>query len=354
MFSLSFFRSSRAFAIDISDVSIRLLQVRGTTPPVDAMVFGERSLPDGYMENGIIKNQQGLAKEIETVFAEAKPNSPKVKKVVAKIPEAQTYFHHFTFPASLNEDQLEIELYKRVEETIPFTMADMASDYQVHPLGEELLSVIFAATPLDVVRSYEETFALAGLDLVALEPESAALARAIVSPSMLQTGKGIVLFDIGGRGTNVIIVDEFGIQLSVARPEGGKMVTTLLAEKKKAKPSEAEQLKVKKGMADPTVRAVVNELLVQPLAGEFSAAKEYYERTHGKKITHAFFAGGSSSLKGFVEAMQELLGVPCERVSSPLRDDPQEMPPTEVAVVAGLAMRASRLTPGINFVVPLE
>lgn len=340
------FSSKKAFAIDISDDGIQVLETAGLTKSIAS--FAHAELPPGIMQDGRIVDQEKLAAAIRETVARAAPRPPKMTCVVAELPESQTYLHHITLEAGVEQKDLADIVMARAEEAIPLDLEASAWDYQILTRTKESLEIMFAAAPAEIVESYEQTLALAGLDLKVLELESLALTRAVLDPTKLAAGTAAVVIDIGGRFTTIAIVDAQGLQLSATMHVAGESFTEAISKKMKSKPEEAEALKREQGFGDATAGDAMRKPLKE-IAEEVAAASAYYTRTKNRQVGQAYLAGGSSALPGLDAEMSAMLGIPVALGTPPFSVD--GLQPHQIAVVAGLALRARKLSPGINFIV---
>ncbi|MFA4954789.1 MAG: pilus assembly protein PilM [Patescibacteria group bacterium] len=345
----NFFHFSRpqAFALDFSDLKLRLLEVRIRGKNCSATSFKSVKIPEGIMEHGLIRDQNFLAELIQDTYEHAQPRRPLSKKVVAELPEAQTFLHHFHLPRELEKEALEKELLRQVEMTIPFGLSDMAWDYTVLNASGELKNILFAAASAEVVEAYEHTLALAGLHLVALEPESSALTRSIAPQHSIEPGKAYALIDFGGSYSSTLFVDAEGIELSLTHETGGLILTQAVAKELKIFDDAAELRKCEKGFNDKEVGTCA-EVFLQPIVKEFEQARAYVERLTGNKVVKIILCGGMSQMPGLGEYMGKTLKLPTEQAVIPLKLE--GINPTELSVVTGSALRGSKLSGGLNFI----
>lgn len=347
-FFTSLFHKPLGFALDFSDSAVHLLEVRGRGAN-DVTASGRFEIPAGIVEDGRILDQAKLADVIRRAHAEAVPRPPITNRVVACLPESQTYITRFAIDRTVAQKDLEQAIADRGAQILPVNLDDHAWDHQILATTESSYEILFAATPADLVETYEQTLGLAGLKLEVLEPESMALLRALVEPAKFAKDVAVLVFDIGGRTSTMAFVDALGLQLSVTVSIAGHAMTDAVSKKLKISLAEAEKRKVKKGFTDKDcVDAMRNA--INPLLEEATRARTYYEKTSGRKVQRMIVAGGSSVLPGIDAEFEKAMGVPVEKGASPYNVRGFES--RQIAVPAGLALRATNLEQGINFIVP--
>jgi len=348
MFMWPFSSRPKAFAIDFSDNALRVLEVRGISRPLKPSSFIKIGIPEGMIVDGVINDQQVVADILAEKLATAQPRPPRSHRVAAELPESHIFLHHFQLPKELKGEDLEIALVEQVNQTMPIELENMAWDFQLLRSSEEGHNILFAAAPAELVESYEHTLALAGLELVSLEPESLALLRAVIDPKIAAPEEMVLLMDIGGRGVTMLFILNGEIHLSVSRAEGGDLLTQRIAADLKIKPEKAEELKITKGMKEKKIIPSVSEVF-QPVIEEVAQASAYLQATMGKKPVKVILAGGTAKLFGLDEMLQTSLGLPV-KLSQPPLDMGKNSNQLELCTVSGLAMRAAILPRGINFV----
>ncbi|MBU1349049.1 type IV pilus assembly protein PilM [Patescibacteria group bacterium] len=344
-FLSNLFSSKAAFALDISDDDIQLLQTNALQR--SALSFNRVELEPGIVQDGRIMDQERLAAALRSAVAGAAPRPPKTMHVVAEVPESQTFIHHLTIEGGVDPKDVSDTVVARAEEVIPLDLEASAWDFQILSRSKETYEILFAAASADVVEAYEQTLALAGLDLKILELESSALTRAVVDIASLAPDAGAAVIDIGGRFTTFALADAEGLQLSATIHAAGDAVTETIAKKLKIELDAAEMLKREQGFGDAGVAEAIRKVLKE-IAGEFAEASAFYSKKTDRKVVQALLVGGSSALQGVDGELSALLGIPVAFGVPPF--SAEGLLPHQIAVVSGLAMRARKLSPGINFI----
>ncbi len=339
---------SHTFAIDFSDRSLRLLALGGRTLNKLVLSSSRIEVPEGLIVHAEIKDQEAVSELIRTLVHDAGPKKISSKKVIAGVPEAQVYSVHITAPKELVGEELDIFVLDQATNFLPFTLETIAWDYEILTTSESEHNILFAAIKKEIVQGYADTLMLAGLDLMALEPEAVSLVRALVTKKMVADEKAVAIVDIGACGTKIVFADALGQQLVVSKPIGGKMITEELAQKHKLTGNKAESLKIKEGMkAD--VKYVAKKVF-EPIVTEFITAKEFYETKTKRKVTNILLSGGVSQMKGLAAYFQEKWGAPVTVPDGPFAIGQEA--PASTAILAGLALRDKNPKIGLSFVIP--
>lgn len=145
-----------------------------------------------------------VEKYAEMVKAVCRSAKTVSKKVVASLPVSSVFQAVVTLP-QVEKSEVDHILKAEVKKLLPRPLEEMALDYQPLPLPKEakVSKFLIHAVPREVVVFYSKVARQAGLALDSLEPESTALARALVGKD---SGVSMII-DIGAERTNFFMVD---------------------------------------------------------------------------------------------------------------------------------------------------
>ena len=155
-----------SFGLDISDESIKFIELVNTRDGIKVGRHGERNIPPGVIELGKIKNQNKVE---EILFSLRKEEGLKAVRV--SLLEEQVYLYKFRLEkAGLVNVRESIEL--SLEEHVPLSAEEAIFDYELIREDEESLELQIAAVPKNVIESYLTIFANSGIKVQSLELEA--------------------------------------------------------------------------------------------------------------------------------------------------------------------------------------
>ena len=174
MISLFGNKKIQAFGLDISDVSIKVMQLQKKDQSLIPKFFINYPLTPKIINNHLIVSEEKLAENI--TFALNRAGKIDTKYVVASVPEAKSFVRMLSI-ASMPESEIGDAIPWELEQDIPVPVDQVYLDWQI--LGEVggKMNILVAATPKDYVDSLIDSLKLARLKPVALELESIATAR---------------------------------------------------------------------------------------------------------------------------------------------------------------------------------
>ena len=223
-----------AFGIDISDRSIKYAKLLPHEGGFRLGAFGEISLQPGIVESGRIVSREGLT--LALVELKRKEGMTFVR---AAVPDEQVYFFRMGVPngsrAALRET---IEL--SLDEHVPVAASEAVFDFEVVGTNGADVEVAVTVAAASVVESYVDAFSKAGLTLLSLELEAAAVARTIIRKG---DSAAHLVVDFGEARTGIAVVCGGQVCLTSTVSLGGQMLTETLAKHFSISLDEAEKMK---------------------------------------------------------------------------------------------------------------
>lgn len=230
-----------AAGLDITDRAVRVVKLSreaaGLVPvrAVEVCVEPVASMPAGEGA------QRAVCKTLDDALAAA-ARECGLRAVVASIPEKKTYTFTASLPVAAGESIAQA-LEFRVQENVPLPPDEVAFDYQV--LGERHAShidVAVTAVPRAEIASVADLVSRAGLELVGLETEARALARALIPRADLSP---TLVLNVEPAAVTAAIVERGVVQFSsILGVSGEKAALDLSSAEAKALREEVNQLLV--------------------------------------------------------------------------------------------------------------
>lgn len=303
---LRYFPVRDAIGVDISDVSVELLELtRSAAGTLTVHALSHAELPTGVVQNGEILDPQRLQTILRETLAAAQPRPFRSRNAIVALPETRVFLRAFEFPHNLTEDQINRTIPFEAEGALPLTLNEVSYDVQFHRSRASTHHVLFAAAPKSVVDAYLETLTKVGLHAIALDVESAALARSIVGARE----EPVLVVDIGGRATVISVVEREVVHTTVTIPVAGDAFTEQTARILRLSPEDAETRKRQEGLlsSDAQFRDALTETLT-PIILEIQRTLQYHEAHTGRAVRTLYLAGGSAQLPGIVEYFTQTTG----------------------------------------------
>jgi type IV pilus assembly protein PilM len=348
-----------AFGIDISDLSIKIVQLKkqysfNNYPSFTIVVARSVSLPPGLIVNGELVQPEKVRKYLlHLLHGGQKGNQKNIKTpwVVSAIPEIHTFIKQIKINKS-PEDIIEEDIIFELKNHFPFEEKEMNLDWEIIPQEDTKQSLVLATTaPKNICNMYTYLFESVGLATIGLESQSLAMSRCLVTQKKDYQGEARALLDIGATHTNLVIYDNNSIQFSKTLSFSGELINTALIQKMKITHDEAEKIKRTLGFEysakykkEWAIISKTFDILHKELAKTINFYYSHFPEAN--KITHITMCGGGAYIKRLPELLTEHIGIEsmAGHVWKNLHTRKKQIPDDEAlnyATAIGLALRAS-------------
>lgn len=303
--------STPSIGVDISDTSIKYMEIIFRPGGDKLGKFGNINLPKGIIEGGKILSPEKLSEALKIL-----KKKEGFKFVRATLPEEKIYQYEVEFvPENVEDLRQSIEL--TLEEHIPLPPASVEFDYEIVEKTPEKIKVLVGAVDKNTVSQYVSIFESVGITPISLELEGSALARALIKDEE----ETVMVVDFGSTRTGISVVNNGSTLFSTTISFGGQYLTELIAKDFGVSVQEAEIKKTKIGLSkSPENKELFGVILsgISVLRDEIN--KNYiYWHTHSaenglsrKKIDKIILCGGNSNLIGLRDYLTSSLKVPIE------------------------------------------
>jgi type IV pilus assembly protein PilM len=312
--------SNYPIGLDISDLSLKLIQLKKVRDKIRIQALNKVDLPAGYFDNGEIKNQQGIIKSIEKLLGDAKYGKISGNEIIACLPETKTFIKLIEVPRiSGNINQI---IESELEKHIPMPINEIYYDWQLIEDHPEKQLILIGAASRKIVNSYTELLDKAKLSIVALEIEPVALSRSLLAeenPNFKgQSTKNYGIIDIGANRSNLTLYSRNAILFSFSIPLSGRNITERIAKSLNIEETQAEKAKIICGLDENKAQGIIKNLLyemIKNLVGKIKEAIIFYE-THfpGRgPIDEFLICGGGANIKNIEKIISDYISIKVSR-----------------------------------------
>ncbi len=320
-FFLHFFPMPKFFAVpsfglDISDESIKFVELVDSSGGVKLGRYGERNIPPGIIESGKIKD----SKRMEEILAVLRKEIG-IKSVRVSLPEEQIYLFQLRLEKEgLKNVRESIELV--LEEHVPISAQDAIFDYEVFNEDEQSLELQVATIPKNIIENYLSIFQHSQIQVQSFELEAQAISRAVIKAGDIET---YMIVDFGKKRTGVFIISRGVVMFTFTLAIGGVMLNDGIAKNFKVSSEEAEKMKKQYGLQRNTADKEIFAVLLNSISVlRDEIVKHFlYWHTHkdenGKSnppIKKIIICGGDSNLIGLADYFSVSMKNPVEMANA--------------------------------------
>lgn len=301
-----------AAGIDISDRSIKYIEMNFSRIPVSVNRCGTIEFPEGIIENGEIKDRNKFIEFLKLLKKQIKTNY-----IIADLPEEKAYIAFVKLPA-MEFGQIREALEMQLEEHIPISGKDAVFDYNVSDyIPGEPINLNLVAFPKALAESYGFCILEAGFSPAAFELEVQATARAVVSFEDIK--RSIMFIDFGKTRTTLAISKNGKVRFSSTIKIGGRDLENAIVKNLQVGTEKAEIYKKECGLAKTKENEKIFNALMPIISAIKDEARKYIvfwnSQTDGDAlfgISKIMVCGGDSNLTGFSEYLAAELKIPVE------------------------------------------
>ncbi|HSX16344.1 MAG TPA: type IV pilus assembly protein PilM [Candidatus Saccharimonadales bacterium] len=290
---------SSFFGLDIGTTGIRLVELRGTGPTKSLVKYAYVPVETRLAQSDSKADQQKLAQTIANLVAEAHLSS---KNVAVGLPSNRV----FTTVADLErmpEPELGKALMYQADSLIPTPPAESKIDWVLlgdSPKDKTQVEVLLSSVPNNFIEQRLDMIESIGLNVIAFEPDSMAVARAIVPAG---TTMPQLVLDMGNLSTDLIITMGDAPRLTRSIPTGTEAVIRAAQQNLGVEDKQAQQFVYKFGVSKDKLEGQVYQAIVSTidlLVGEVDKSIKFFQARYPEsKLERITVTGGASAIPEF-------------------------------------------------------
>jgi type IV pilus assembly protein PilM len=303
-----------AFAIDISDKSIKYGELVTSSGGLKLGRYGREKIPEGVIVSGKIEKENELIVVLKKI--KEKENLHFVR---VSLPEEQMYLFTLSI-LKTNDENIRDMILLQIEEYIPLKALEVVFDYDVVSETEKNILVEVVAISATMMESYLSVFSRAGLTPLSFEIEAQAIARAVIP---VGDNSPIMIVDFGDTRTGVSISKNGRVFLTTTLSIGGVDLTNMIAKNFSLSFDEAEKMKHEYGLneiskIEDIFPAILNGISI--LRDELNKQYIYWENHNSingdhEQINHIILCGGDANLAGLSEYLELSMKIKVENAN---------------------------------------
>ena len=300
------------FGLDIGASGIRLVQLKTGSARKSLMKYAYVPIDPKTSQSDSKEDQQKLALIIADLVSKSQVGT---KNVAIGIPSNKVFITVTDLDKMTNE-QLEKSIRFQVDSLIPTAADESKIDWSVigdSPVDKTKIEVLLSSVPNSYSERMLDLIEGVGLNVIAFEPNSVALARSLVVPG---SNNVQLLLDIGSRNTDLVIVMNDTPRLIRSIPTGSDAMIRTASQNLNVDYKQASQLVYKFGIAKDKLDGQVYQALigsVDILVSEIEKSINFFTtRYNGFKMNKIIVTGVASTLPEFPLYLANKFGLSVE------------------------------------------
>ena len=337
------------FSLDIGTNSMRIIQLAGDERSGWALIHYAYIPIDQKLTADT--TELGRKHLGEAIMGAVEQAGIKTKSVAVGLPANKT-FTSVVETDTLPEKELAKVFKYEIDKYVPMPLDDAKADYIIlglSPNNPQKTEVLVSSVAKAYAEPLLETIEKTGLNVIAMEPEPLAMARALAIPGALDA---TLIVDFGEKATDLVIMYQNQPRLVRSIPGGIAQLIGAVATGLNVKEEQARQFILKFGLSEEKVEGQVFKVLGPSLdsyASELAKSVRFFQSKYlNGKVGGVVLSGYASIIPLFPEYIEAKTGIPAMR-GNPwqlVRTTPEQqhalMPvASEFAVAIGLSERSN-------------
>ena len=298
------------FALDIGSSAIRVVQLRGNGAHQTLVKYGAVAIDVKTALSDAPADQLEISKSLQSLLVETDITT---RNVVVGLPSNKTFVTIVDMP-KMSSQELAGSIRYQADQYIPMSVDEAKIDWALlgdSPVDNNKVEVLLASVSNKFSEQRLELLESIGLNVIALEPDSLALARSL-TPSGNQSVAELIL-DIGEYATDIVVTLGGMPRLVRSIPTGGQAMVRAAAQNLSVADNQANQLMYKFGLDKTKLEGQVARALessVESIATEVQKSIKFFAtRYHDSQISNITMSGVAAIVPGFGQYLAQVSGI---------------------------------------------
>ena len=300
--------------LDISTTAVKLLELSKSGDRYRVESYAVEPLPPNSVIEKNISDVDGVG---EAIRRAVKRSGTRHKMAAAAVAGSSVITKVISMPASYSEDELESQIMLEADQYIPYPLEEVNLDFEIigpSPDDADRVDVLLAASRSENVDVRVDAIQIAGLQAKVIDVEAYAMenAFALLRHQMPDNGldKTIAVVDVGATMTTLNVLHDLKTIYTREQVFGGKQLTEEIQRRYGLSYEEAGMAKRQGGLPDNYIPEVL-EPFKEAMAQQVSRSLQFFfSSSQYSSVDHIVLAGGSSSIPGVDELIEQSQGVP--------------------------------------------
>ncbi len=305
-------RKPSIIGLDISSTAVKLLELSQQSDGYKVEAYAAEPLPPNSVVEKNITDVEAVG---EAIRRAVKRSGTRTKLAAVAVAGSSVITKVITMPSNLSEEELTSQIELEADQYIPYALEEVNLDFEVLGPSEsnpDTYDVLLAASRSENVDSRVAAVELGGLTTRIVDIEAYTLENAF--PLLVSQIPGgaqdstVAIVDIGATMTTLSVLHDGKIIYTRDQVFGGKQLTEEIQRRYGLSYEEAGMAKRQGGLPDNYIPEVL-EPFKDAMAQQVSRSLQFFfSSSHHNAVNHIILAGGSSSIPGVDELIEERVG----------------------------------------------
>ncbi len=303
---------SSFFGLDIGTTGLRIVELRGSGTTRSLVKYAYVPIDPKLSQSDSKADQQKLAQTLANLVSEARLST---RNVAVGLPSSRVFTTVTDFD-HIPEGELGNAIRLQAESLIPTPPAESKIDWALlgdSPVDKTKVEILLSSISNNFVEQRLDMIESVGLNVIAFEPDTLALSRALVP---LDATAPQLILDMGQLSTDLVIAMGDAPRLTRSIPTGVEAVVRSAMQNLNIDDKQAQQFVYKFGVSKDKLEGQVYQAIigtVDLLVSEIDKSIKFFQtRYPDKPIERMVVTGGASVIPEFPLYLANKFGVNVE------------------------------------------
>ena len=305
-------KNKAIIGVDISSTSVKLIELSENNGRMQVEAYASEPLPENAVVEQSINDEEAVGNAIKKAVARSRSNTKKAGVAVAG---SAVITKVIQMGSDLSEDEMENQITVEADQYIPYPLEEVAMDFEIQGPSEgndAQVDVLLAACRKETVELREDALEIGGLESHVVDVEAFCVERAykLLTTQLEGEVETVAIVDIGANMTTLSVVNGDSITYTRDQMFGGQQLTEEIQRRYGLSAQEAMRAKVEGGLPDD-YEAEILEPFKESVVQQVSRSLQFfYSSSQFNDVDAVILAGGTASLLGLSQLVQEKIGTP--------------------------------------------
>lgn len=304
-------RSTAMLGIDISSTSVKLLELSKHGERFRVENYGVESLPPNAVVEKNIIDIEGVSQAISRLLVKSRST---IKQASVAVAGSSVITKLIEMNADMADEEMEELIRIEADQYIPYPLDEVSIDFEVVGTvksDDTRAEVLLVACRTENVDMRTDVLESAGLEAKVVDVEAYAMERAFsLLADQIDGGdqQTIAIIDIGATMTSLSVLHDGRTIYTREQLFGGKQLTEEIQRRFGLTFEEAALAKKRGGLPEEYELEVLEPFKEAVVLQVGRSLQFFYSSSQYNNVDHVILAGGSSSIQGLDELVQEKVG----------------------------------------------
>lgn len=304
-------KNKALLGVDISSTSVKVLELSRQGERYQVEAYATVPLPPNAVVEQGINNEEAVGDAIRQAVVRSRTTA---KSVVLAVAGSAVITKTVEMSAGLSADEMDFQIRAEADQYIPYPLEEVALDWELAGPSDkspDMVNVLLAACRSETVERRKDSVEIAGYEVAKVDVEAFCTERAFALLEAQVAGENVetvAVLDIGATMTTLSVMHNGQSIYTREQLFGGRQLTEDIMRRYGLSEEDAQRAKLEGGVPDDYESEILGpfrEAVVQQVS---RSLQFFYSSSQFNDVDSIILAGGTSSIPGLAEQVQDTLG----------------------------------------------